>query len=190
VKAGWRVRRLVDGSAVVGGRVRRAFIPLDEDGEIRLLAAAARCGVGLWIGSGIFGGAHPSPLLLAAGTCAWCVAAWRAEPEEQQEQTEEQGAAGPVYTDAEIHQDATDRLRELIGDRNGVHLSVVLADWQARRWVAPEVTGAELGRQFQRRGIPVRASLKVSGSVGPGVHRDDLPAAAEPLPEATSVAAG
>ncbi|TQF04775.1 hypothetical protein E6W39_24290 [Kitasatospora acidiphila] len=129
---------------------------------------------------------------LVGGTCVWCVAAWRAQPGpalEEQPADVPPEPAEPVHTDTEIYTSAVEHLRELIGDRNGVHLTEVLADWQSRGWVG-QVPAAELGRQLQRRGIPVRASLKVSGAVGPGVHRDDLPAAAEPLPEATSLAVG
>jgi hypothetical protein len=188
MKAGWRIRRLADGSALVARRVGRAFVPVDEDGELRLLATTVRCGVGLWVGSGILGHAHPSPLWLVGGTCAWCIAAWRAEPDAEEQQPE-QTAAGPVHTDAEIYASAVDHLRELIGDRRAVLLGEVLADWQAHGWVG-QVPAAELGRQLVARGIPVRPSVKVAGSVGPGVHRDDLPAVAEPLPDAPAVAAG
>lgn len=181
MKPGRNVRRFHDGSVLVARLIGRAFVP-----EGRPVAAVIRCGATCWISPSLLDLAHQSPVWMVGATCAWCVAAWRAEeqPEGENEMAE------PTHTDAEIYEDTVTRLRALIGDRNGVLLTAVLADWQGEGWIAPEVTGAELGRQFQRRGIPVRASLKVAGQVGPGVHRDDLPAAAEPLPYAPSVAVG
>ncbi|MCC9307706.1 hypothetical protein LN042_11460 [Kitasatospora sp. RB6PN24] len=189
MKAGWRVRRLVDGSVIVGGRVRRALLPTDDDGEPRILAAAARCGAAGWAAYAVLDSPHPSPVWLLGGTCVWCVAAWRAQPgpaQEEQPVDAPPATAEPVHTDAEIYEGLVDYLRRLINGRNGVHLNEALNGLQAQGHVGIVVSVAEFGRQLQRRGIPVRASLKVAGSVGPGVHRDDLPATAEPLPEATS----
>lgn len=191
MRAGWRIRRLTDGSTIVAGRVRRAFVPVDTDGELLLLPTLIRCGAGLCAGKGLLTLAHHSPLWLAGATCAWCVAAWRAEPEtEAEEQPKQDAPAAPANSDAEIYESTVGYLRALIGDRNGVHLSEALAGLQEQGHVDRAVTAAEFGRQLQRRGVPVRASLKVAGSVGPGVHRDDLPAPAQPLPDTPAVAVG
>lgn len=193
MKAGWRVRRLVDGSAIVGSRIRRTLFPADDDGELRLLATAARCGAAGWAAYVVLDSPHPSPVWFVAGTCVWCTAAWRAKPEpalEEQPADAPPATPEPAHTDTEIYEGLVDYLRRLIADRNGVHLTEALRGLQARRLLGAEVSAAEFGRQLQRWGIPVRASLKVAKSVGPGVHRDDLPPATEPLPETTSLAAG
>lgn len=118
------------------------------------------------------------------------MAAWRAESEEEQPEPDAPVPAGPAHSDAEIYEGIVDYLRRLVADRNGVHLNEALNGLQAQAHLGVVVSVAEFGRQLQRRGIPVRASLKVAGSVGPGVHRDDLPAVAKPLPDTTFVAVG
>jgi hypothetical protein len=183
------VRRFVDGSAIVTARLGRAFFPHDQDGELRLIATGIRCGPTLWLGYTVLDTPHPSPLWLAGGACAWCISAWRASKpgaEAEQPTAEEK----LEHDDAEIYAGLVDYLRRLIGNRNGVHLGEALKGLQEQRRLPDGVTAAEFGRQLQRRGIPVRASLKVAGQVGPGVHRDDLPAAEQPLPATASAAAG
>lgn len=196
MRAGWRIRRLADGSVIVASRVRAALAPVDADGELRLLATGARCGAAGWAVVELLGSPHTSPLWIAGGAGAWCIAAWHTEEEdepaadEQQPVTPPAADAAPAHSDAEIYEGLVDYLRRLIADRNGVHLTEALNGLQAQGLAAITMSAAEFGRHLQRRGIPVRASIKVTGSVGPGVHRDDLPAAAEPLPEAAPVAAG
>lgn len=189
MKPGPSVHRLHDGSALVARRIGRAFVP-----EGRPLAAVIRCGAALWLSGPTLTLLHQSPLWLVGGTCAWCVAAWRAEPDEEQPEQDAPAPAGPAHSDAEIYDDAVARLRELIGDRNGVLIPDILTAWRGAGWLGPDVTGAALQRQLIARGIPVRSSIKVAGSTNAGVHRDDLPATAEPLPQplpdAPSVAVG
>lgn len=185
MKAGPAVHRLHDGSALVARRIGRAFVP-----EGSPLAAIIRCGAALWLSGPTLALLHQSPLWLAGGSCAWCVAAWRAESEEEQPEPDAPVPAGPAHSDAEIYEGIVDYLRRLVADRNGVHLNEALNGLQAQAHLGVVVSVAEFGRQLQRRGIPVRASLKVAGSVGPGVHRDDLPAVAKPLPDTTFVAVG
>lgn len=176
MKPGPSVRRLHDGSVLVAQRIGRGFVP-----EGQPLAALIRCGGALWISGRVLTLLHQSPLWLVGGTCAWCVAAWRAEPD-QTPTTRADPTAEPAHTDAEIYASAVEHLQTLIGDRNGVHLSEILTTWQTAGWVG-QIPAAELGRQLQRRGIPIRSSIKVAGATNAGVHRDDLPAAAEPLPQ-------
>lgn len=79
LQPGWRIRRLATGSGLVRRRTIRAFVPLADDGEIRLLAASVRCGAGLWLGWSLLGLVHQSPVLwIAAGSAWWCRAAWKA----------------------------------------------------------------------------------------------------------------
>ena len=65
------------------------------------------------------------------------------------------------------------RLRDLIGDRNGVLLAEVLAEWHDAGlnldWDVTVVRGI-----CERLGIPVRDAIKVGGSVSIGVHVEDL----------------
>lgn len=178
--------RLYDGSAIVARRVGASFVP-----ENRPIAATVRVGGGIYVAAHMLGLLRAEPLWVAIGAGAWCIAAWRADADGEataEKPTQTAEPARPRHSDAEIHASAVHELRALIGDRNGVHLAEVLADWQKRGWVG-QVSAAELGRQLVVRGIPVRASLKVAGQVGPGVHRDDLPALSQPLPDRSPVAA-
>jgi hypothetical protein len=181
VRAGWRIRRLADGSALVARRVGRAFAPVDDDGELRLLATAVRSGSALWVGSGILGHAHPSPLWLAAGTCAWCVAAWRAEPDTEAQQ-EQQAEAGPEQYDPEATRDALTRLlHDRIAGQKGVHLTTLvdaLHKVGKTGWTVPA-----LRQHYEAYGIPVRSQLYLGGSNRAGVHRDDLTAVPVPQPD-------
>lgn len=79
LQAGWRIRRITTGSTLVRKRLHRTFVPLDTEGEIRLLAATIRSGVGVYLGWAALGLVHQSPALwIAAGCCWWCRAAWKA----------------------------------------------------------------------------------------------------------------
>lgn len=173
--------RLSDGSAVVARRIGRTLAP-----KSRPLAALIRCGAALYVGRIVVDLMHQQPMWAAIGACIWCRAAWRAKAEKPDAGPE---PASPAHTDSEIYESAVEELRKLIGNRNGALLSEVLVAWRAEGWIG-DVTAAELGRQLVARGIPVRASLKVAGAVNAGVHRDDLPALPQPLPESTLVKVG
>ncbi|WP_282204524.1 hypothetical protein [Kitasatospora fiedleri] len=97
MKPGWRIRRLTDGSATVTRRLGRSFVPLDADGETRLIASGIRIGAGLLLGNGLLTLAHQSPAWLIGGTCTWCWAAWRAgapTPAVAPQQADEDGRDG------------------------------------------------------------------------------------------------
>lgn len=64
-------------------------------------------------------------------------------------------------------------LRDLIGDRNGVLLAEVLAGFHAAG-MHPDWDVTVVRSICDRLGIPVKDSIKVSGSVSVGVHVDDL----------------
>ena len=191
MKAGWRVRRIATGSAIVRKRLGRAFVPLDNDGEIRLIASGIRIAGGLALGNGALTLAHQSSIWLIGGTCAWCWAAWRASAENAPAAEKAAPDVEPQpWTDEQVHQHLDKLIPELIGDRRGVHLRTVLARLQEDGALPGTTTAAALGRDLECRGYTVRASLKVAGQVLPGLHRDDLPAAAQPLPDRTRALAG
>jgi hypothetical protein len=101
VRAGWRVRRLTDGSAVLGRRLGRWFVPED-----RLVATVVRCGGAVLAAPRVLDLAHQSSLWLAGGTCVWCWAAWRAEEPQAPasdvgEDVENEEAAGPAEDEPE-----------------------------------------------------------------------------------------
>lgn len=191
MKPGWRIRRLTDGSSITVRRMGRAFVPAGEDGEIRLIASGIRIAGGLALGNGALTLAHQSPIWLIGGTCAWCWVAWRAgDPDAPgQEQAAPEADSRP-WTGEQVQQHLDMLIPELIGDRNGVHVRTVLARLQADGVLPPAATAAALGRDLERRGYTLRASLKVAGQVLPGLHRDDLPTVAEPLPDRADALTG
>ncbi|MER6103607.1 hypothetical protein ABT115_15115 [Streptomyces sp. NPDC001832] len=108
------------------------------------------------------------PAILWAAVPLWCWAAIRAIPDEDEESPA--ATESPEAQKEQLHA----LVRDLIGDRPGVHLSTLLAHLQkhgqGEGW---EV--ADLRARLPRLGIPVRRSVKVKRRVAYGVHRDDLP---------------
>ncbi|WP_125935299.1 hypothetical protein [Streptomyces sp. WAC 06738] len=120
---------------------------------------------------------HRVPVLLWALVSAWGIAAWRTAPATVPSAPQETTAAAPADETDQAAAEAAFRqlLAGAVGDRNGVHLKTVVAllhehglltDWGV----------SEVRAQCEALGIPVRRSLKISGQVQMGVHRDDLPA--------------
>lgn len=99
----------------------------------------------------------PQMLWFAAGL--WLAAVWRAgRAVEEEERNEERFVQW---------------LRDVIGDRNGVLLSELLAAWhEADRNLDWDV--AQVRAVCERLAIPVRDKLKVGGVVSVGVHVDDF----------------
>lgn len=98
-----------------------------------------------------------APGMLALVAAAWLVAGWRAGRDVEQREANQLAFV--------------QLLRNLIGDRNGVLLSAVVAVLQERN---PDVELAHVRAQCEALGVPVRDKLKVDGSVSVGVHVDDL----------------
>jgi hypothetical protein len=99
----------------------------------------------------------PQMLWLAVGL--WLAATWRAGRNiEEEERNEERFVQW---------------LRDVIGDRNGVLLSELLAAWhEADRNLDWDV--AQVRSICERLAIPVRDKLRVGSAVSVGVHVDDL----------------
>lgn len=188
MKPGRNVRRFNDGSAQVAKRLVRAFVPPG-----RPVATVVRCGAAYWIGPGLLDLAHQSPVWLVGGTCAFCIAAWRAEPEkatEAEPADNAEGAESSAYTDDEIRAAVQTVAHAAVAGRNGVHIKELLSELQRVDLLAPEVTVADLRRSLERWGIPTRDSVKVAGVNLTGVHRDDLPPLPQPLPDPALADAG
>jgi hypothetical protein len=163
--------RLYTGSQIVAGRIGRAFVP-----QGRPVAAVARVGAAVWLAPRILDLAHQAPLWLVGGTCAWCIAAWRAETK---------SAAGPQLTPASptagrskdfdpdhVRSEFMRLLGYKLADRKGVHLADIAEELHAQGmtdWDAPT-----LRRQYEAYGIPVRSQLYIDGRNRAGIHRDDL----------------
>jgi hypothetical protein len=180
VRAGWRLRRLADGSAVVARRVSRAFVPLDEDGELRLLATAVRCGPAVLAAPRLLDLAHQSPVWLVGGTGAWCVAAWRARPGKPQAadgaEAKEEPLQEPDPTD--LRQAVVDRLLDWVGDRRGIHLAEVYERYRELPGHG-HLTDTQIRASLvDHYAVPVRPAVRTPDGVRAGIHRDDL----QPLP--------
>lgn len=186
MRAGWRIRRLTDGSAIVARRVGRAFVPLDEDGELRLLATAVRCVPTAYVTPRLLDFAHQAPILVAGATGAWCAAAWRArlaKPSPAQapaEDAEEEPLDEP--DPADLRQAVLDRLLDWIGERRGIHLAEVYSRYRELpghgHLTEPQIRAA-LTDHYR---IPVRPAVRTPDGVRAGIHRDDL----QPLPSPES----
>jgi hypothetical protein len=197
VKPGWRLKRLARGSRAVAKRTGRAFVPLDQDGEIRLIASGLRIAAGAALGNGLLNAAHQSPIWLTSGTCLWCWASWRAgaapaKPAaavEQQDEPErdEQPVDGPGEPSPEdLRAAVVERLLDWVGDRRGIHLAEVYERYRqlpGHQHLADTQIRAALVDHYA---IPVRPAVRIGDKVARGIHRDDLqplpsPAAAEPV---------
>ncbi|MGW0550545.1 hypothetical protein [Streptomyces altiplanensis] len=105
------------------------------------------------------------PALLCALVPVWCWAAIRAIPPE---------APGPAESTVAQREQLHALIRDLIGDRPGVHLAVLLEHLQ-KHGQGEDWSIATLRTRLPLLGVPVRKSVKVAGRVAYGVHRDDLP---------------
>ncbi|MFE5873024.1 hypothetical protein ACFQ6V_30835 [Streptomyces roseifaciens] len=151
-----------------------------------------------------------SPIVAGGLYMAWLGLAWTQTPpqvtrapsaeepdEEEVEETDE--ALGPA-AEEDVGKFPTplsdpleaaaflDRLRTLIGDRNGVLLRTVVADLHdagvPAEWGVPEARAL-----CTALGVPVKDSLKVTGKTSIGVHRSALPDAVVPSPRDASTEA-
>jgi hypothetical protein len=112
----------------------------------------------------------------------WCVAALWAAPVAPAEDDDEPAEDEPGEPDP---QDVTDLVRDLVGDDTGALLTALRAPLHA----ADTRAVREL---LAAAGIAVRPGVRTRRGNGPGVHRDDLPAAPPPpvAPSSQVVVAG
>jgi hypothetical protein len=186
MKPGWRIRRLDTGSRIVARRTYQALVPLDTDGEIRLIATILRTGPALAAAPGLLDLAHQSPVWLVGGTSAWCIAAWKAGAAPVAEVDAENTPAEETREHLSQEQATTlllARIHTLIGANRGVHLDRILEELIADRQLPAVTTVADLRRDLTARGIPTRDSLKANGAVRVGIHADDLQPLSQPLPQ-------
>lgn len=190
MKGGWRVRRLAAGSSIVAKRTGRAFVPLHEDGEIRILATIVRCGPTAWSAPGLLDLAHQSPIWLAGGTCLWCWAAWRAgaapakptapeqqgEPADGEQPTDAPGEPSPEDLRAAVLQ----RLLDWVGDRRGIHLAEVYERYRQLPGHEHLADGQIRAALVDHYAVPVRPAVRIGDKVARGIHRDDLQALPSP----------
>ncbi|MFF7021964.1 hypothetical protein ACFY97_13215 [Streptomyces klenkii] len=149
-----------------------------------------------------------SPIVAGGLYMAWLGLAWTQAPpldtrapsaeEPDEEEVEEMGEALGPAAEEDVAEPAPppsnplepgaflDRLRTLIGDRNGVLLRTVVADLHdagvPAEWGVPEARAL-----CTALGVPVKDSLKVAGKTSIGVHWTALPDPAAPLPPARSM---
>ncbi|MDX3074607.1 hypothetical protein [Streptomyces sp. MI02-7b] len=113
-----------------------------------------------------------APVLMWVVAGSWCAAAIRAA-----RLAERRAAAEEAFLDF---------IDANIGDRNGVHLAVLLGLLH-RDKLLTHLDQAGLREQIEARKIRVRDSVKIGGTVMVGVHRDDFPRRVKaPLPPADS----
>lgn len=185
MKGGWRIRRLAAGSSIVAKRTGRAFVPLHEDGEIRILATIVRCGPTAWSAPGLLDLAHQSPIWLAGGTCLWCWASWRAGAApakpvatEQQDETanvEQAAEDGPGEPSPEALRAAVlDRLLGWVGDRRGIHLAEVYERYRQLPGHGHLADAQIRAALVDHYAVPVRPAVRIGDKVARGIHRDDL----------------
>lgn len=117
---------------------------------------------------------------------AWCVAAWWVAPAPAVPELaadEEPAVVVPEVDPGRAREAWHAFVIEAIGDRQGVHLRDLL-DTLQQTGHHPDWEVADVKRVCETAGIPVRARVRVRGlGVTVGVHRDDLPAPSEPLPD-------
>jgi hypothetical protein len=124
------------------------FVP-----AVRRLAGT---GIGLWfLGSLVMN----APGMMWPAVGLWLAAAWRAGRNIEEETRNEERFV--------------QWLRDVIGDRNGVLLSELLAAWH-EAGVNLDWEVAQVRSICERLAIPVRDKLKVGGVVSVGVHVDDF----------------
>ncbi|TRV81741.1 hypothetical protein FKN01_00015 [Streptomyces sp. 130] len=111
------------------------------------------------------------PVILWAVVPLWLWAAVRALGHDEDDGPTDAPAADTAAQREQLHA----LVRDLIGDRPGVHLSTLL-DHLQKHGQGEGWTVSDLKARLPRLGVPVRRSVKVGKKVATGVHRDDLPA--------------
>ncbi|MFJ3097368.1 hypothetical protein [Streptomyces hydrogenans] len=144
----------------------------DLTGARAALGPLVRIAVLALLALGGYRAVRAAPWLLWPTALIWAVAAWRAgRPTEGSEDAPDEEADEPAA--APSAEAAVALLREVLGDRPGVHLSEVLAHLQkhgqGEGWKV-----ADLRLRLEALGIPVEPKLKLSGVPTRGVRAADL----------------
>ncbi|WP_405391074.1 hypothetical protein OG596_26400 [Streptomyces sp. NBC_01102] len=159
------VRRLADHAAAWVRAGRRD----DLDGLAAILGCVLRLVVLTAGAYGVWLLVRRWPNILWVAVPLWCWAAVRAIPDEGEEEETE----APETTEAQ-REHLLALVRDLIGDRPGVHLATLL-DHLQKHGQGEGWSIATLRTRLPLLGVPVRKSVKVARKVAYGVHRDDLP---------------
>ena len=173
------IRRLAAGSAIVARRRSEALAAWvaagrreDLSGWAAALGPAVRLMALAAVAYGVLALVRAMPWLMWLLTALWMRAAWRATApvEDTDEEPLDEEEQPPAEDPAEA---AVALLREVLGDRPGVHLSEVLAHLQkhgqGEGWKV-----ADLRLRLEALGIPVEPKLKLSGVPTRGVRAADL----------------
>lgn len=184
--------RIATGSALIARRLATRTAAWVSAGRRHDLTGW-RATLGCWFRIAILAGAayiaaralRAVPALLWVLGAAWTIAAWRAgpPPEKALPEADEERAPGP---DREA---VLTLLRDLIGDRPGVHLKEVLAHLQAEGQGEGWKVG-DLRTRLEALGIPVGKPFRLPGANPTlGVRREAVTAPSPAPTEAASTTA-
>lgn len=113
----------------------------------------------------------------------WCAAAWMHAPgkahDDPERAAETEPAEHPKSDPQEVYAATLEWIRGQIGERNGIHLSQLLAHAHTHG-LHTDLDVPAFRAVLEQWGFPVRQQLKVGRRNRPGIHRDDLPK--PPLP--------
>lgn len=176
-KAQRSARTLVAGQRILVRRLTAraaAWVRAGRRDDLAGVAAILGCILRMAILGGAVYGAwwliRRWPVILWAAVPLWLWAAVRALDHNEDDDQEDAAPADTAAQREQLHA----LVRDLIGDRPGVHLSTLL-DHLQKHGQGEGWTIALLRERLPRLGVPVRRSVKVKRRVAYGVHRDDLP---------------
>jgi hypothetical protein len=100
-----------------------------------------------------------------------------------------EGGNAPTATPQQVYAATLEWICGQIADRNGIHLSDLLAHAHAHG-LHTDLDVPAFRAVLEGWGFPIRQQLKVGGRNRPGIHRDDLPerSPSDPSPEESAVA--
>lgn len=188
------VERAVNGTFQIGPRLFRW--PAHSEGARQFLARVLALAAGAWTAWRL---GNQWPWLWALMVAAAVIAGYTLADTPAKAAEEDEEESGPVEDDpeletaeedrprpspAEIRQILIDSVRDLAGERQGVHLDQMHAVWSLEGDLGMDLS--EFRRWVEQHGIPVRDSLKASGKTRIGIHLADLPRRPPTEPTATT----